>query len=196
MAREVTGSELRIALEQVQPVGRATVLVGIDGRGASGKSTLARWLQRRLQNVDVVHADDFGRSDLAIDDWDWGRLENQVLAPLGADRAARYQVFDWEANELGEWRDIPAGNIIIVEGLSVLRRELGNPWDMRVWVEAPFAVRLARGVERDGVQMGDTWLLDWMPQEDAYVSSQKPIESADYIVQGESGKDGSEDATA
>ncbi|MGH2791271.1 MAG: hypothetical protein ACRDJ0_09880 [Actinomycetota bacterium] len=53
-----------------------------------------------------------------------------------------------------------------------------------VRVETPFVLRLERGVERDGELMRSTWLDAWMPQEDAYVARDRPLERVDYIVRG------------
>ncbi len=56
-------------------------------------------------------------------------------------------------------------------------------------MEAPYDLRLARGVERDGEAMRDTWLKFWIPQEDRYVEDQRPHERADCLVLGYEGKD-------
>ena len=49
----------------------------------------------------------------------------------------------------GERRVTPKG-IVVVEGVCALHRMFRDAYDVRVWVEAPYATRLARGVERDG----------------------------------------------
>ena len=48
-----------------------------------------------------------------------------------------------------------------------LHRMFRADYDVRVWVEAPYDVRLARGVERDGEDARGTWVERWMPMEDA-----------------------------
>jgi uridine kinase len=68
--------------------------------------------------------------------------------------------------------------------VSVTRSELGDPWDLKIWVEAPYDLRLTRGIERDGEGMRSTWVEHWMPQEDRYVESQRPQERADVVVLG------------
>jgi uridine kinase len=81
---------------------RRTLLVGIDGHGGSGKSTLDRDLASLLSVATVVQFDDFyrparerrsgaGRVDGEIaGDFDWRRVRNQVLKPLTTDETARY----------------------------------------------------------------------------------------------------------
>ena len=133
-----------------------------------------------------MHVDDFGRPGVAYDEWDWDRLRTQVIEPMTRGRSTRYQVFDWNKNALSEWRELQPGGVVIIEGVSVLRHALGDPWDLRVWVEAPFELRLERGVARDGEAMRSTWLEEWMPQEDAYVESENPLGGADFLVRGDS----------
>lgn len=170
-------------VQQLEPVGRKTRLVAIDGRGGAGKSSLAGWLASQVDGT-VIHIDDFGRPGKAYDEWDWHRLRSQVLDPLMTDQDARYQRYDWAADELGEWVAFKARGVVIVEGVSVLRQALGDPWDLKVWVDTPYDLRLDRGIERDGEEMRDKWVNEWMPQEDDYVARESPMERADIIIPG------------
>jgi len=73
-------------------------IVGVDGPSGSGKSTFAQRLAVAL-GAPVVEVDDF----LSWDDlhgW-WPRFEAQVLTPLFTGHDARFQVRDWEKDELG-----------------------------------------------------------------------------------------------
>jgi uridine kinase len=157
------------------------MLIAIDGYGSSGKTTLARWLADRLQGIRVC-SDDFARPGVV--GWEWGRFAKQVLSPLLADERARYQRYDWDDDRLAEWHEIEPGGLVIAEGVSICRKELGDPWDLKVWVECPYDLRLKRGVERDGEGMRETWVNFWLPEEVRYVEEQRPNERADYIVLG------------
>jgi uridine kinase len=55
---------------------------------------------------------------------------------------------------------------------------------VRVWVDAPRDVRLARGIARDGEEARSRWEDVWMPQEDRYVAQDDPIPSAHLVVDG------------
>ena len=46
------------------------------------------------------------------------------------------------------------------------------------------AIRLARGIARDGEQARTIWEQDWMPKEDDYVKTHLPHERADLLVNG------------
>ena len=71
-----------------------TTLVGIDGRGGAGKSTLARQVAAAIDAATVVQFDDFylpsgerGLNEEIGGDFDWRRVREQVLEPLSNRRA-------------------------------------------------------------------------------------------------------------
>lgn len=157
-----------------------TVLLGVDGPSGSGKTTWARTFAGKI-GVPLVHCDDFlSWNDLS--GW-WPRFEDEVLAPLLAGRDATYQVRDWDGDELGDslrdWKTTPAAPLVVVEGVTCTRR--GSPVSYAVWVEAPYDVRLARGIERDGESHRDLWLR-WMEEEAAFFEADGTRERADLVV--------------
>src|SRR6476469_3952200 len=110
----------------------APLLVGIDGRSRSGKSTLAALIARCIQEVVVVHTDDiawhhsfFGWSDVLIEG---------VLRPLrrgGLPLSCTPQ--PWIERGRPGSIVIPGGTeIILVEGVGAARRELSNWFDATV----------------------------------------------------------------
>jgi uridine kinase len=162
--------------------GRAgTRWIGVDGKGATGKTTLAAHIAAALPDSVVVHIDDFARPD--VRGWELDRFVGQVLKPLVAGRPGRYQRWDFERNVGVEWHTVPVGVPVIVEGVSATDERLGVPWDFTIWVEVPYELRLARACERDGLEMMERWLTDWMPSEDAYEQSQRPQERVDMVYQ-------------
>lgn len=162
---------------------RQTCLVAIDGHGGAGKSTLAHRLADRRRGATVIHTDDFANAGMH-NGLNVERLLEQVIEPLSRDDAARYQRFDWLSQSLAEWRDVPAGGLFIVEGVSAMRHELARAgWDLTVWVETPREICLQRGLARDGVEAQHHW-LQWFEQEDHYVAREDPASRADLVVSG------------
>jgi uridine kinase len=170
------------------------VLIGVDGCGGSGKSTLAAELSRSLGLATVIHIDDFykpsrERSRLTSSQpvgwqFDWQRLEKDVLKPLHTGCEANYQRYDWNIDSLADWRNIQVLAPIIIEGVYALRSELSIYYGLRLWMECPRDVRLQRGLERDGEQARSQWEDDWMKEEDRYIASHKPHLQAHKIIQG------------
>ncbi len=154
--------------------------VGIDGKGASGKTTLAAAVVAALPGAVVVHVDDFARP--SVETWERDRFVAQVLVPLAAGRPARYERWDWDSDTSAGWSDVPVGVPVVVEGVSSTDVRLGVPWDVTLWLDLPAEVRLARALARDGEAMREQWVERWMPAEDAYEAAQRPQDRVDGVV--------------
>lgn len=119
------------------------ILVGVDGPGASGKSTLAALLAERLPGAAIVHVDDFYRpsGDERPDgfgaDFDLERLERQVLRPAFADGTVRYQRYDWDSDRLAEWHDVPAHIPLVIEGVYSTRAGVRDLYTYRIYCHTP-----------------------------------------------------------
>lgn len=158
-------------------------LVVVDGPAGSGKTTFAAGLAAALRPAPVVHMDDLYEGWSGLVDGVWGRLEQQVLAPLRAGRPGRYQRYDWAAGQFAGWVDVPVSAALVVEGVGSAALPV-DPWAvLRVWVEAPQEVRMARGVERDGEALRDEWAR-WTELEAAHFTADGTRSRADLLVDG------------
>ncbi|MEU9028695.1 uridine kinase [Streptomyces sp. NPDC048383] len=173
-----------------EPPGRAG-LVGIDGPGASGKSTLAALLADRLDGAAVVHIDDFYRpsaerpadTDQIAGNFDLPRLLDQVLRPASAGTIVRYQRYDWDHDRLAEWTELAPGTPLIVEGVHALHPNLAEAYTYRIFCDAPRDLRLRRGLNRDGAEARPLWEDEWMPAEDRYLATHIPQSRADLVLE-------------
>jgi uridine kinase len=159
----------------------STRVVAVDGPGGSGKSTLAARLARLLK-APVVHMDDLypGWDGLAaagplLRDW--------VLEPLARGRPVRYQRYDWSLDAYRDWVDVPAADVLVVEGCASGSRIVAPFLTVMLWVEAPRDVRFARGIERDGEAYRPLWER-WALQEDVLFAVERTRERADFRVDG------------
>lgn len=156
--------------------GRGPTLVGIGGHGGAGKSTLAA----RVPGAQVVSTDAFWDGER----FDLDRLRREVVEPLRRGLPARYEAWDWAARRAAGLRTVDPSGVVVVEGVCALHRSLRDAYAVRVWVDAPAELRLARGVARDGEGARRTWLEVWMPAEDAYVAEDQPRACAHLVVDG------------
>ena len=165
------------ALTSARPAGRAFVLVGIGGHGGAGKSTLAR----AIAGAQVVGTDEFWDGS----EFDLSRLRSEVLEPILRGAPAEYRAFSWELQKpLTQPRVVRPEGVVVVEGVCALHVLFRDAYDLRVWVDAPRELRLARGIARDGEAAREVWEKQWMPSEDRYVERDDPISAADMIVDG------------
>jgi uridine kinase len=180
-----------IARLHARPRRRLTLLVGVDGPAGAGKTTFTRALVALDPGLDVIQMDDFGLASaerVPADDervaaeLDWRRLRSSVLLPLSRDQPARYQRYDPATDGMAEWRMVPVGGIVIVEGRFACMKALTTFYDFRIWVDSPREVRLRR-LDRSN---GSTPIADgpWLPAEEAYLASQDPAAAAHLRVDG------------
>ena len=150
--------------------------VGIGGRGGAGKSTLAA----RIDGAQIVSTDEFWDGE----GFELPRLRADVFEPLLGGRATAYASWDWVARRPGGIHRVEPSGIVVVEGVCALHRMFRDDYDVRIWVEAPYETRLARGVARDGESARATWVERWMPAEGRYVERDDPVACADLVVDG------------
>jgi uridine kinase len=154
--------------------------VGVDGFGASGKSTFARRIAEVLPGSVVISIDDFARG--GVSGWDRERFTTQVVEPLLGGRPARYRRWDLLADSPLGWAEVAVGVPVIVEGVSATDDRLVVPWDVTLWIDTPAEVRRARIQARDDPVLLERWRTDWWPSEQAYAQAQHPQDRVDVIV--------------
>jgi uridine kinase len=156
------------------------VFVGIGGHGASGKSTLARRIADELADIQIVATDSFWSGT----QFDLDRLRTDVVDTLLTGEAAHYDEWDWASKQLRPGRSVTPTGVVIIEGVCALHQMFRDDLAVRIWIDAPHEVRLARGVARDGEESRETWINVWMPNERAYVERDDPVTCAHLIVDG------------
>jgi hypothetical protein len=167
-----------------------TRLVCIDGPAGSGKTTFAARLALALDgDVAVVHMDDLYAGwtlEGAVE-----RLADGVLGPLAEGRPGWYHRYDWYA---GRFEDaptpVPVPDVLVVEGCGSSPRSVDPRTTLRIWVEAPARLRLARGLARDGLALAPEW-RHWQRIEAEEFARENTRARAQLRVDGSgSGRDG------
>jgi hypothetical protein len=162
------------------------VVLAVDGRSSSGKTTLAARLQDAVAGSAVVHTDDiawwhsrFGWADLLI---------GGILAPAHAGRPVFYRPLRWDERQRPGAIEVPANcPLLIIEGVGAARRESANLTDTAIWVQADAPETERRNLIRVGQPGGSPTVQhvrDWMAEEIPFLAGQRPWERADLIACG------------
>jgi uridine kinase len=166
-------------------------MVCVDGPAGSGKTTLAGRLATALDDAAaLVHFDELYAG------WTMtgaqGRLQAGVLGPLSENRAGSHHRYDWATRRFApEAVAVPVREVLVVEGCGSSPRAL-DPWTtLRVWVEAPVELRLARGLTRDGWELEPEWRR-WLDTEAAEFAREGTRERADVRLDGTTASAGEE----
>lgn len=197
-------AELIVAVERPHPV-----RVAIDGRSAAGKTTLADELAEPIAQhgrpVIRTSIDDFHRpaaeryrrgrysaESFYFDAFDYPAVRERLLLPLGPGGNRRYRPAFFDAfndRPIEEPpREAPSDAVVLVDGIFLLRPELNDLWDFRVFVDVPPEESMRRGVLRDRAWMGSEeearkrYLERYLPGEQVYLDAVRPQQHADAVV--------------
>jgi uridine kinase len=155
--------------------------VGIDGGGGAGKSTLAGALGEARGDVRVLYLDDFFLNTVGgPESVDVARLRREALEPLATGRPARFRRFEWWGEQLAEEHVVEPGRVVVVEGVFALQPDLRGIYDVTAWVETDEALRLARGLDRDGENARALW-EQWQAAEATHA---RAVAAVDLVVLG------------
>jgi uridine kinase len=172
------------------------VLVALDGRSATGKSTVAGLVGHRMGAL-VIDSDDFYRGgtdaywdamtaaqkmDLVID---WER-QRAVLERLHRREVATWRPYDWDADDGSLAAEVTGGpaEVVILEGAYSARPELADLLSLRVVLQLPRAIRRERLLQREGERYRAEWEARWGAAEDLYFETMMPPEAFDMVLEG------------
>jgi uridine kinase len=185
------------------------VRVAVDGPPAAGKTTLADELALVLRNRgrEVIRSSIEGfllprarryrrgqdsPEGCYHDSFDFDALHRVLLEPLGGDGDRRFQqaVYDRDMDAALSLRDTTAAAdaVLLFDGVFLLRPELIERWDLRIFVSAAFEDTLARARIRDLASLGSAARVEqrfrnrYLPSQQHYFDTVRPTDLADIVV--------------
>jgi uridine kinase len=185
------------------------VRVAVDGIDAAGKTTLANALVSPLSQLgsEVIRAsiDGFHRpkrlrymrgKDSPVgyyyDSFDYEAVILYLLKPLGpdGDRLYRISIFDHTTDTTltSDTRTASENDILVFDGVFLLRPELNPFWDFRIFVNVSIEAAIERAVKRDGLWMGGEnearrlYETRYFPGQRIYMEECDPTSLADVVV--------------
>lgn len=179
-----------LILDRLRELPGEVKVIAIEGRCASGKTTLAEQLSRAT-GAGVVHMDDFflprelrTRERMAEPGGNvhYERFEKEVLSGLKSGDGFRYRRFDCGRMEPGGERRIPAGRLRIVEGAYSCHPRFGRYMNLQVFCNVTGAEQKRRIAARNGEEALAEFLGKWIPLEERYFDAYSIYEQADIVI--------------
>ncbi len=166
------------------------VLIGIDGRCASGKSTLGEILAEELE-ARVVHMDDYflrGEQRTAEryaepgGNVDRERIRSEVIDPWRNHESVLIRPFDCSIMQISKGEEIPWPSIMIMEGTYSLHPFLKDAYDLKVFMTIDPEKQLQRIEVRETPESVACFKEKWIPLEEAYFNACDPEADADIVI--------------
>lgn len=160
------------------------VLVAVDGRSGSGKSTFADAVVARLRETPGA-AVTLLRMDAVYPGWHGldaavRVLREEILPRLATGEEATYRSWLWTRSRPGPIRAVRPAQVVVVEGVGS-GAAAPDLLDCLVWLELPDEVRHRRAMARDGDRYAPHWDT-WAVQELAHFAAHPTRAHADVVV--------------
>lgn len=165
-------------------------LVAIDGRCASGKTTLAAYLKESL-NCNVIPMDHFflqphmrslQRLSQPGGNVDYERFLEEVLIPLSKGQAFAYQPYNCHKQLLDTAIKITPAPITLIEGSYSCHPLLQTHYDLKVFLSTTYKEQLLRIKERNGEDALTVFKEKWIPLEELYFNNLEIKQQCDLCI--------------
>lgn len=156
------------------------VLVGIDGKCTSGKTTMAGQLAQ-CYDCNVFHMDDFflrpeqrtaERFAEIGGNVDYERFLEEVLQPLKSGKAFSYRPFDCATMSLSEPICVQPKKLNIIEGTYSFHPYFAQPYDLKIMLDVDPELQRQRILERPAF-LHQKFFEHWIPMENRYFDALK-----------------------
>ena len=154
---------------------KALVIVAIDGKCTSGKTTLAAQLAE-IYDCNVFHMDDFFlRSEQRTPERlaeiggnvDYKRFNEEILVPLKAGQPFSYQPFDCSIFALSEPVQVTPKKLNIIEGTYSHHPYFCDPYDLKIRLTVTPELQRERILQRPAF-LHKRFFEEWIPMENRY----------------------------
>src|SRR5256885_2389270 len=182
--------------------------VAISGIDAGGKGFITEKIAQRLREsgwrVATINADDwlnlpevclgqrapgehFYEHAMRFDE-----MFDQLIVPLKKNRAISFiaDCADAKGNRRKHRYEFRRIDIVLLEGIFLLKRAYREHFDLTAWVECPFDIALERAIERgqEGLPPAQTvkaFETIYFPAQRIHFTRDNPQAAADFIIQNE-----------
>ena len=176
-------------LEPLLANAAAPVVLALDGRCGSGKTTMAAALAEQFPDSIVLHTDDFylppadrvpGWEQTPCANMDFARLRDEVLAPARAGKPVLYRAYSCREGAYLPVQQLAAQPLVILEGSYSHHPILAGFYDLKVFVTCSKEEQARRLQAREGERY-ENFVRRWIPLEEAYFAQCRIEALADLL---------------
>lgn len=166
------------------------IIVAIDGPCASGKSSLANFLNDNFI-CNIFHMDDFflppekktaQRLAQPGGNVDYERFEEEILKNINKKQNFRFNIYDCKNLSLFESGKVFHKRLNIVEGVYSMHPELNSYYDYRVFLDVTEDKKHSRILNRSNEKKLQRFKDEWIPMENSYFDTYKVKENCDLVI--------------
>lgn len=190
-------NEIKKILEAVpEKSGHMPYIIAIDGRCASGKTTLAAELSEKL-DCNVFHMDDFflrpcqrteERLSEAGGNCDRERFYEEVIAPLKTGEGFSYRPFDCKSMSLLDPVSVSPKKYAVIEGSYSCHPILSRDYHLRIFMSVSPDEQMRRIIGRCGSERAEMFRDRWIPMEEKYFTELDVKSGCDICFEYENGE--------
>lgn len=164
-----------------------SMTIAIDGRAASGKTTLAKKLGEII-GASVIHMDDFFlpsslRTERRLSEpggnVHYERFAEEVIPYLRGKNSFSYQQYDCSIMDFTDDRRVNKSKWYIVEGAYSCHPQFDDYMDVRIFSHISRKEQLNRIRARNGEKLAEKYRTVWVPMEELYLETFGIREKAD-----------------
>lgn len=172
-----------------EKISQRPFIVAIDGRCASGKTTLAAEL-KRLYDFNIVHMDDFYLpfnkrtaeiASLPGGHMDYTRLLNEILIPFSSVGNATYIPYDCHNDKFLKPIFLDSSKGLLIEGSYSLYPNLRNYYSIKAFLDISKELQLKRLAARN-INMLQNFIDIWIPKEEYYFEKCDVENACDIVI--------------
>lgn len=169
------------------------ISIAVDGNSGAGKSSLAS-LIGEVYDCNILHMDDFfltpelrtkERLQQVGGNVDYIRFKNEVIDGINSGRKFQYRGYDCGRMGFGQPVTVIPKKLNIIEGSYSMHPTLISNYHLKIFLSIDKKTQTSRILERNGPQMLDRFVSEWIPLEDRYFSELNIREQSDLVLSPE-----------
>lgn len=169
---------------------KGNVKLAIEGRSASGKTTLSKTLEQ-LYDCNTFHTDDFflrpeqrtaARLAEIGGNFDRERFSEEIVAPLWAGEKVVYRPYDCSTKRLIDAITVFPKKLSVIEGVYSTHPYLNKSYDLSVFLDIDRVSQKKRIMKRNTETLAERFFNEWIPMENRYFEHFNIPNKCDIII--------------